>query len=94
LFFNAVIDERSEIYRSVLLPHVQVGKSCVIRRAIIDTGCVIPDGTHIGENLAADTERFYVTEQGVVLVTPDMLGDLQAAKKPLPRSEATTQSTS
>ena len=54
---------------------------------------MIPDGTHIGEDFAADTERFYVTEQGVVLVTPDMLGDLQAGRKPLLRSHATTQST-
>jgi len=28
----------------------------------------------IGQDLAQDSERYYVTEQGVVLVTPDMLG--------------------
>jgi glucose-1-phosphate adenylyltransferase len=73
LFFNAHVEERSEIYRSVLLPHVRVGKRCRIRRAILDEGCVIPDDTVIGESREADARRFHVTERGVVLVTADML---------------------
>ncbi|MEO8223305.1 MAG: glucose-1-phosphate adenylyltransferase [Gammaproteobacteria bacterium] len=73
LFFNVTVDERSDIFRSVLLPHVEVGRSCRISRSIIDEGCSIPDGMVIGEDLARDRERFHVTEQGVVLVTQDML---------------------
>jgi len=34
---------------------------------------VIPNGTVIGEDLEQDAERFYVSENGVVLVTPEML---------------------
>jgi glucose-1-phosphate adenylyltransferase len=52
---------------------VEIGKNCTISRAIIDEGCVIPDGMTIGANREADAQRFYVTEQGVVLVTADML---------------------
>jgi len=73
LFFNVTVDERTEIFRSVVLPHVVVGRGCRISRAIIDEGCSIPDGTVIGEDLARDRQRFHVTEQGVVLVTEDML---------------------
>ncbi len=73
LFFNVTVDERPEVYRSVLLPHVSVGKGCRIRRAVIDEGCRIPDGTVIGEDPRRDAERFCVTEKGVVLVTQDML---------------------
>ena len=73
LFFNVKVNERSEIYRSVVLPHVVVGRGCRISRAIIDEGCFIPDGTVIGEDPARDRERFHVTEQGVALVTQDML---------------------
>lgn len=73
LFFNAHVEEGAEIHRSVLLPHVRVGKRCRIRRAILDEGCVIPDDTVIGENREADARRFHVTERGVVLVTADML---------------------
>jgi glucose-1-phosphate adenylyltransferase len=52
---------------------VTVGRRCLVRRAIIDENCVIPDGLQIGVDLEADKKRFYVTEGGVVLVTPDML---------------------
>ena len=37
-------------------------------------GCIIPDGTVIGENLVDDAKRFHVTPNGVVLVCPEMLG--------------------
>ena len=79
LFFNSHIDERSEVYRSVLLPHVRVGRNCRISKAILDEGCVVPEGTRIGEDLVADTARFHVTERGVVLVTPEMLVQLDTA---------------
>jgi glucose-1-phosphate adenylyltransferase len=86
LFFNVTVDERTEIFRSVVLPHVAVGRGCRISRAIIDEGCTIPDGTVIGENSVRDQERFHVTEQGVVLVTQDMLRT--EASRPLPRAAA------
>ncbi|MFI3196065.1 MAG: glucose-1-phosphate adenylyltransferase, partial [Methylococcaceae bacterium] len=40
----------------------------------IERGCEIPEGTVIGENRADDEKRFHVSQGGVVLVTPDMLG--------------------
>jgi glucose-1-phosphate adenylyltransferase len=73
LFSDVHVEERSLVQASVVLPHVSVGRNCVIHRAIIDEGCVIPDGTRIGMDLAADARRFEVTERGVVVVTPDML---------------------
>jgi glucose-1-phosphate adenylyltransferase len=82
LFVNTHVSERSHIYRSVLLPNVRVGCNCRISRAILDEGCVVPDGTHIGENPQADRERFHVTARGVVLVTPDMLHAPAAARSP------------
>ena len=41
--------------------------------AILDEGCEIPDGMQIGVDRGADAQRFHVTDNGVVLVTPDML---------------------
>jgi glucose-1-phosphate adenylyltransferase len=73
MFSNVRIEERSSIYRAVLLPNAEVGRGCVINNAIIDEGCEIPDGMQIGVERAADASRFYVTGKGVVLVTPDML---------------------
>ncbi|HSW33578.1 MAG TPA: glucose-1-phosphate adenylyltransferase, partial [Steroidobacteraceae bacterium] len=68
LFSQVRVHDYSSIDSSVLLPRVRVGERCVIRRAIIDSGALIPDGMQIGVDPAADAERFYVTESGVVLV--------------------------
>jgi glucose-1-phosphate adenylyltransferase len=75
LFSDVRVEERSVVRSAVVLPRVTVGRNCVIQRAILDEGCVVPDGTQIGVDRAHDAGRFEVTEGGVVLVTPDMLGE-------------------
>jgi glucose-1-phosphate adenylyltransferase len=79
LFSNVRVHDYSTIESSVILPRVRVGENCVIRRAIIDEGALIPDGMQIGVDPGADAERFHVTEGGVVLVTAAML---RAAPRP------------
>jgi glucose-1-phosphate adenylyltransferase len=79
LFSSVRVHDYSSVRRSVILPGVRIGERCVIRDAIIDEGTDVPDGTQIGVDRAADAERFYVTEGGVVLVTPAML---RAAARP------------
>lgn len=74
LFSNVHVHSYSEIHESVILPDVDVGENCRIRKAVIDKGCKIPPGTVIGEDPKADAERFHVSEGGVVLVVPEMLG--------------------
>lgn len=74
LFSNVRVHSYSEIEESVILPDVDIGENCRIRKAIIDKGCKIPDGTVIGEDPKVDAERFHVSEGGVVLVVPEMLG--------------------
>lgn len=73
------IEDGSSIESSVLLPGVTIGRRCKITRAILDEGCVVPDGLQIGQDLAADAKHFLVTRRGVVLVTPDMLRDIAAS---------------
>ncbi len=73
LFSSVRVHDYSTVNRSVILPRVRVGERCVIRNAIIDEGAVVPDGTQIGVDAAADRERFYVSEDGVTLVTASML---------------------
>ena len=76
LFSDVRVDEGSSIQSSVILPHVEIGRGCVVRGAILDEGCEIPDGMTIGVDRAADASRFHVTDKGVVLVTADMLRSL------------------
>ncbi|MEJ2316800.1 MAG: glucose-1-phosphate adenylyltransferase [Gammaproteobacteria bacterium] len=74
LFFLARVEEGSLVKDSVILPKVQIGRNCIIKRAIIDKSCMIPDGMQIGVDLEEDKKRFHVTPNGIVLVTPNMLG--------------------
>jgi glucose-1-phosphate adenylyltransferase len=76
LFSNVRVNEYSSLEDSVVLPDVSVGRHCEIRRAVIDKGCEIPDGTVIGKDPEEDRRRFYVSPGGVVLVTPEMLGQV------------------
>jgi glucose-1-phosphate adenylyltransferase len=73
LFTNVRVDERSFIEAAVVLPDVRIGPNCTVKRAILDTGCVIPEGMQIGVDPAEDAKRFHLTDKGVVLVTRDML---------------------
>jgi glucose-1-phosphate adenylyltransferase len=75
IFSNVRVRLCSEVKDSVVLPDVDIGRSCVIHRAIIDRGAIISDNTVIGVNPDADRARGYrVTDSGLTLVTPDMLG--------------------
>ena len=74
LFSNVTVNAKSKVSDSVILPNVVVGENCYLKKVILDKGCVVPDGTVIGENNKEDVKKYYVSENGVVLVTPDMLG--------------------
>jgi len=73
LFSNVRVHDYSAVDHAVILPRVRVGEHCVIRRAVIDSGSLVPDGMQIGVDPQADRERFYVTEGGITLVTQAML---------------------
>ena len=75
LFSRCRVHSYSEVTDSVILPDVDIGEGSRVRRAIIDRGAKIPPGSVIGEEPDADEERgFRITENGITLVTPDMLG--------------------
>ncbi len=61
---------------SVILPNVDIGENCRITKAIIDKDVKLSKGTVIGENREEDEKRFYVDENGITLVTAEMLGQI------------------
>jgi glucose-1-phosphate adenylyltransferase len=74
LFSDVKVHSYAVLEDAVVLPNVVIGRRSRVRRAVIDKGCRIPRDTIIGENPEKDAERFYVSPAGVVLVTPEMLG--------------------
>ncbi len=75
LFSNVRVHSGSKLKDCVVLPDVDVGENCRLTRVVIDKHCRIPDGTVIGEDPEEDAKRFYVSEDGVVLVIPEMFGE-------------------
>jgi glucose-1-phosphate adenylyltransferase len=74
LFSNVRVNSFTSVQDSIVLPQVNIARHCRITKAIIEKGCEVPEGTIIGENRADDEKRFFISPGGVVLVTPDMLG--------------------
>ena len=76
LFSSVRIHSFCVIDQAVLLPEVTIGRGCRLSRVVIDRGVEVPDGLVIGEDPVADAARFERTDNGVVLVTKDMLKKL------------------
>jgi glucose-1-phosphate adenylyltransferase len=74
LFSNVEVHSYSLVEDAVVLPDVTIGRHCRLKKVVIDKGCVIPEGTVIGEDPEQDAKRYHVSPKGVVLVTPEMLG--------------------
>jgi glucose-1-phosphate adenylyltransferase len=75
LFSQVKVDSYSLVNDSVVLPGVHVHRNCRLHRCIIDAGSIIEEGTVIGVDPEADRARgFRITDKGITLVTPDMLG--------------------
>ncbi len=79
LFSSVRVHSYASVNWSVLLPDVQVGRGVRLHRTVIDHGCEIPDGMVIGEDAEADAARFERSENGITLVTRDMLARLTRA---------------
>ncbi len=74
LFSNVRVNSFAYVRDSVILPDVDVGRSCEIRGAVIDRGCNLQEGLTVGVSPAADRQKgFFVTDGGVTLVTREML---------------------
>ena len=78
LFSNVRVHSHALINWSVLLPEVQIGRGARLTRTVIDRGCHIPDGMVIGEDAELDAKRFHRSENGITLVTMEMLKKLNA----------------
>jgi glucose-1-phosphate adenylyltransferase len=63
------INSYATVENSILFDDVFVGRYAKIRRAIIEKGVCIPEGTIIGDDLDRERQRgFTVTPGGVVVI--------------------------
>ncbi len=73
LFSEVRVHSNCRIQEAVVLPDVTIHRHCRLSRVVIDRGCVVPEGLVVGEDPALDAQRFERTENGVVLITREML---------------------
>ena len=62
----------SEIYDSIIMENVRIGRNVKIRKAIIDKSVNIPDNMSIGYDREEDSKHFTVTDSGIVVVRKEM----------------------
>ncbi len=74
LFSNVRVHSHTTIRDSVVLPNVDIGRHCRLSGVLIDKGCRLPPGLVAGEDPEEDAARFARSPGGVVLITPEMLG--------------------
>jgi glucose-1-phosphate adenylyltransferase len=73
LFSKCRVHSYSQVNWSVLLPAVEVGRRVRLNKVVVDRRCSLPDGLVVGEDPALDAQRFHRTEDGVTLITTEML---------------------
>lgn len=66
---RSVVEDTACVENAILFEDVRVSQGAKLQRCIVDKDVVIPAGTTIGYDLAADRERgFTVSERGIVVV--------------------------
>ena len=76
LFSSCRVHSYAKVNWSVLLPDVDIGRGARLSRCIVDHAVRIPAGMVIGEDPHEDARRFRRTDNGVTLVTQQMLDRL------------------
>jgi len=74
IFSNVHVHSYSMIQDSVIMPNVEIARHVKLNRVVVDTDARIPEGVEIGFDVELDRKRFYVSEEGITLVTAEMLG--------------------
>jgi glucose-1-phosphate adenylyltransferase len=62
------INSFSEVEESILFENVNIGRYARIRRCIIDKDVEIPQGIAIGYDLEEDRKRYFVSDQGIIVI--------------------------
>ena len=80
LFSKVRINSFCHVEGAVLLPGVEVGRHARLSRVVVDRGCRIPAHLVVGEDPSADARYFWVSPQGVTLITQEMLDRMQRGR--------------
>ena len=80
LFTGCRTHSFSSLEYVVALPQVVVNRRAELKNCVIDRGVIIPEGLVIGEDPVEDAKWFRRTDNGIVLITQDMIDAWSRAK--------------
>ncbi len=70
------VNSFSTLEEAVVLPGVIVNRNASLKKVVIDSSVVIPEGLVVGEDPVLDGKRFRRTESGICLITQPMIDRL------------------
>ena len=73
---NVRVNSFSSLEEAVVLPSVHIQRNVQLRKVVIDTSVVIPEGLVVGEDPELDAKRFRRTASGICLITQPMIDRL------------------
>lgn len=76
LFTNVRVNSFTTLEEAVVLPRAVVGRNASLKKVVIDSDVVIPEGLVVGEDPEIDAKRFRRTESGICLITKPMIDRL------------------
>ena len=78
LFTNVRVNSFSTLEEAVVLPNVVISRNASLKKVVIDSRVVIPEGLVVGEDPELDAKRFRRTASGICLITRPMIDRLTA----------------
>jgi len=82
IFNDCRIHHDCELEGALIHASCEIGEGSRLNNVLLDNGCIVPPGSVIGHDHALDAERFHVTENGVVVVNREMLGQERRYQPP------------
>ncbi len=76
LFTGVRCNSFSQLEGVVAMPYVDIGRNARLTNVVIDRGVKIPQGMVVGEDPVLDAARFRRTENGICLITQEMIDKL------------------
>ncbi len=76
LFTNVRVNSFTTLEEAVVLPRAIIGRNASLKRVVIDSDVIIPEGLVVGEDPELDGKRFRRTDNGVCLITKPMIDRL------------------
>jgi glucose-1-phosphate adenylyltransferase len=73
---NVRVNSFSSLEEAVVLPSVHIHRNVQLKKVVIDTSVVIPEGLVVGEDPELDAKRFRRTASGICLITQPMIDRL------------------